>query len=293
MRIAICTKRIYDPVDSEDGARVLVDRIWPRGVAKKTAALRLWLKDVAPSAELRQWFGHKPGRWDEFCRRYRRELNAQGAAIRRLVETAKHERLTLLFAARDRLRNNAVALADYLSDHAAKKGFAIAEPSSPVCFASEAEPLYFGMADRDELVIFVNELLEAERAFAKVTVRMCEGTRNAALKAFFTALHHNEAKWQAMLLSVLRRLRAKPSEATGLLYEEVMAVGDVPGRLAILNRGQECVVRKLRKMLPKIQDDGIRAELAEMLAAHERNIRLVDEHGSAKQSTAEKNSSSR
>ncbi len=120
MHIEICTKRIYDPVDSEDGARVLVDRIWPRGVAKETAALRVWLKDVAPSAELRQWFGHKPGRWDEFCRRYRRELDAQSVLIRDLVEMAKHERLTLLFAARDRQRNNAVALADYLRDHAVK-----------------------------------------------------------------------------------------------------------------------------------------------------------------------------
>lgn len=75
-QIDIRTKRIYDPSDASDGARVLVDRLWPRGVRKEAAALTLWLKDIAPSPQLRQWFGHDPARWQEFIHRYREELTA-------------------------------------------------------------------------------------------------------------------------------------------------------------------------------------------------------------------------
>ncbi|MGH7049837.1 MAG: DUF488 domain-containing protein [Acetobacteraceae bacterium] len=103
-------KRAYDPPDPADGTRVLVDRLWPRGVKKSEAAIDVWLKEVAPSTELRQWFGHDPAKWTEFRKRYRAEL-AHGEAIRELrTLVARNERTTLVFAAHDTEHCNAVVL---------------------------------------------------------------------------------------------------------------------------------------------------------------------------------------
>ncbi|MGO1315833.1 MAG: DUF488 domain-containing protein [Cellulomonadaceae bacterium] len=114
----VVVKRVYAPVGSDDGLRVLVDRLWPRGESKDRAHLDLWLKDVAPSTELRRWFGHDPQRFEEFARRYRAELDATPgpvAELRSLVET--RPRVTLLFSAHDDAHNNAVVLAQYLTQH--------------------------------------------------------------------------------------------------------------------------------------------------------------------------------
>lgn len=109
-------KRIYDQADSSDGFRVLVDRLWPRGVSKERAALDLWLKDVAPSAVLRKWFGHEPDRFAEFSARYRAEL-ADNPALPRLAELAStHPVVTLLFGARDKQHNEAVVLKEVLGE---------------------------------------------------------------------------------------------------------------------------------------------------------------------------------
>ncbi|MGH7101997.1 MAG: DUF488 domain-containing protein [Acetobacteraceae bacterium] len=106
----ILLKRAYDPPDPTDGTRVLVDRLWPRGVKKSEAAIDVWLKDVAPSTELRQWFGHDPAKWTEFRKRYRAEL-ADGEAIRELrALVARNNRTTLVFAAHDAEHCNAVVL---------------------------------------------------------------------------------------------------------------------------------------------------------------------------------------
>lgn len=111
-------KRVYDPPQEQDGARVLVDRLWPRGLSKEAAALTLWLKEAAPSPELRTWFGHDPARWDEFRRRYLAELaDGDRAALVQLAGLARRGAVTLLYAAHDTEHNNAVALAGYLSDH--------------------------------------------------------------------------------------------------------------------------------------------------------------------------------
>jgi uncharacterized protein YeaO (DUF488 family) len=107
-------KRIYEPSGPADGLRILVDRLWPRGLSKADAAVDEWLKDVAPSTGLRQWFGHDPALWPEFQARYRTELDADPPGLERLVELAERQPVTLLFAARDQQHNQAAALRDYL-----------------------------------------------------------------------------------------------------------------------------------------------------------------------------------
>jgi uncharacterized protein YeaO (DUF488 family) len=111
----VSIKRAYEAPAAGDGRRVLVDRLWPRGVGKAEAKLDDWLKDVAPSSDLRRWFGHDPERWPEFRRRYRAELQANPAAeaLRRL---AAKGRLTLIYGARDTEHNDAVVLAEWLAD---------------------------------------------------------------------------------------------------------------------------------------------------------------------------------
>ena len=110
----VLLKRVYSPADAADGARVLVDRLWPRGVSKVRAALHSWNKDIAPSTELRQWFGHEPARWTEFCAKYRAELKSKAEAIEALRTLARQEPVTLLFGARDEAHNEAVVLRDVL-----------------------------------------------------------------------------------------------------------------------------------------------------------------------------------
>ncbi len=107
-------KRVYDAPESGDGERILVDRMWPRGLTKERAAIDLWLRDVAPSDELRKWFGHNPERWMEFKEKYHRELRAGSAALETLKVHSRGDVVTLLFAARDEAHNNAVALREYL-----------------------------------------------------------------------------------------------------------------------------------------------------------------------------------
>jgi len=112
--VDVHVKRAYAPATTSDGVRILVDRLWPRGIAKATLAGVPWLKDITPSDALRAWFGHEPAKWTEFRRRYFRELDANPEAVAGLRSHAGHGRITLLYGARDELHNNAVALRDYL-----------------------------------------------------------------------------------------------------------------------------------------------------------------------------------
>lgn len=111
---SIAIKRVYEPAEESDGQRVLVDRLWPRGVRKEDGRLDLWLKEIAPSDELRKWFGHDPERWAEFQKRYREELKGKGEAVEQLRGLIAKGKVTLLFGAHDEKHNNAVVLADYL-----------------------------------------------------------------------------------------------------------------------------------------------------------------------------------
>jgi uncharacterized protein YeaO (DUF488 family) len=110
-------KRAYERPALNDGVRVLVDRLWPRGVRKADAAIDRWMKDTAPSAALRQWFGHNPVRWNEFRRRYRQELKEHEMEVDQLRNLARHGPITLVYAARDQAHNEAVVLRDFLLGH--------------------------------------------------------------------------------------------------------------------------------------------------------------------------------
>lgn len=110
-------KRIYEDPDPADGARVFVDRLWARGLTKEKAALDLWLKEVAPSTELRKWFSHDPAKWEEFQKRYRDELEKNKEAIARLMDEIHKGPVTLLYGARDQEHNEALVLKYFLMDH--------------------------------------------------------------------------------------------------------------------------------------------------------------------------------
>lgn len=110
-------KRVYDAPDEGDGYRVLVDRLWPRGISKDRADLDEWLKEIGPSTELRSWFGHDPAKFDEFRRRYRAELAAAADLWQPLLERASTGRVTLLYSAHDTEHNQAVVLREFLLEH--------------------------------------------------------------------------------------------------------------------------------------------------------------------------------
>ena len=113
-------KRAYEPPADEDGHRILVDRLWPRGVKKADAAIHEWAKELSPSPGLRKWFGHDPSRWEEFQRRYRAEVAAHPEEIEHLRALARAGPITLVFAARDETRNSAVLLREMLMEQADK-----------------------------------------------------------------------------------------------------------------------------------------------------------------------------
>ncbi|MNQ51115.1 hypothetical protein D3C85_650830 [compost metagenome] len=126
-------KRVYEPVDKQDGQRVLVDRLWPRGCRKDALGLAAWLREVAPSDSLRKQFCHDPALFDEFRLLYRAELAAHPEHWQGLLDVARKGTLTLLYAAKDEAHNNALVLAEFLEEELERGG----PPSSPVCYAGE------------------------------------------------------------------------------------------------------------------------------------------------------------
>ena len=107
-------KRVYEKPDKDDGVRILVDRLWPRGLSKNKAKIDYWMKEIAPSDALRKWFGHKEERWEQFKRRYGEELKDRKDLLRELKMLTKNSSVTLLYAAKDEKRNNAKALLEFL-----------------------------------------------------------------------------------------------------------------------------------------------------------------------------------
>ena len=114
----IMLKRAYDAVSRTDGTRFLVERLWPRGISKAALRVDAWLKEVGPSTELRKWFGHDPDKWNEFRRRYVRELASRPEAWQPIVSAARRGRVTLVYSSHDTQHNNAVALQEFLGRQA-------------------------------------------------------------------------------------------------------------------------------------------------------------------------------
>jgi uncharacterized protein YeaO (DUF488 family) len=112
--MSISLKRVYEAPSRSDGYRILVDRLWPRGLSKQNARVDLWAKEAAPSAELRRWFSHEPDRWTEFKRRYFKELRGRQESLEPILERIRAGRVTFLFASRESRFNNAVALKEYV-----------------------------------------------------------------------------------------------------------------------------------------------------------------------------------
>jgi len=110
-------KRIYEAPSEDDGIRILVERLWPRGISKEKAQVDEWLKEIAPSPELRKWFQHDPAKWPEFQKRYRKELDQNKERVKELKRRARGKTVTFVYAARDEEHNSAVLLKEYISKH--------------------------------------------------------------------------------------------------------------------------------------------------------------------------------
>ena len=113
--MSIQLKRAYDPVSESDGYRVLVDRLWPRGLSKERAHIDVWLKEISPSTELRKWYNHDPEKWDEFKKRYYRELDSHPEAVEQLRKIVSERPVTFVYGTRNETINHAVALKEYLA----------------------------------------------------------------------------------------------------------------------------------------------------------------------------------
>lgn len=146
------------------------------------------------------------------------------------------------------------------------------ESSSPVCYAREADDRYAGYASREELVAFLNELLEAERAGARITAYSATEAKDAGLRKLLRDIQKDETSWCAMLSKWLAHLGAEASAKTGAFYEKCIAIPGLKERVAFINRGQGWVAKKLKEMLPKVRDDALHADFSAMLKSHEENI---------------------
>lgn len=116
-RQSVKIKRVYEPADKADGKRILIDRLWPRGLTKEKAKVDLWLKDIAPTSELRSWFKHDPEKWSEFQLKYRAEIESNTEVLKRLKTELEAGQTTLVYSARDEHHNDAVVLKTYLEEH--------------------------------------------------------------------------------------------------------------------------------------------------------------------------------
>lgn len=148
--------------------------------------------------------------------------------------------------------------------------------SSPVCYADQACDAYMGFHARDDLIAALTELLEAERAGLKVGARLIGMAEDPQMLALTRRVRDDEGRWCRMLVGALRRLGARPSNKVGDFCDKVMALEGLSARLALLNRGQAWVVRKLQALLPKVRDDQLHDDLRAMLEAHLANIELTE-----------------
>jgi hypothetical protein len=151
------------------------------------------------------------------------------------------------------------------------------EVSSPACSMREAGDAYMGYAGKEELIAFLNELLEAERAGARVTLQSARAAGSGPIAELMRTIQRDEARWCAMLLRHIKALGEVPSPKVGAFSDKAMAIADLGDRITFLNRGQGWVVRKLREMLPRVRDNRLHTDLTEMLRSHEANIALAND----------------
>lgn len=151
------------------------------------------------------------------------------------------------------------------------------EGNSPACSMHEADDAYMGFAGEGDLIAFLNELLEAERAGARVTLETARAAESGTIAELMRTIQRDEARWCAMLARHIKALGAAPSPNVGAFYTKAMAIADLGERVTFLNLGQAWVVRKLREMLPRVRDNLLHTELTEMLRSHEANIALATE----------------
>ncbi|MBO9379426.1 hypothetical protein GG804_21870 [Sphingomonas histidinilytica] len=151
------------------------------------------------------------------------------------------------------------------------------EPASPVCYAADGGDAYMGYAAHDEIVAALNELLEAERAGARVALASAKTADDPRQSALMTMIRADEARWCAMLSRQLKRLDATPSRRTGAFHGKAMAIARPLERLAFLNRGQAWVVRKLEALLPRLRDEALHRDLRTMLDSHRANIAKAED----------------
>jgi len=147
--------------------------------------------------------------------------------------------------------------------------------ASPVCYAEQADAVYMGYLGRDELVAALDELLEAERAGARVAEETAAQLQDPGERALMEAIRRDEVKWCGMLIAAIQSLDAKPSARTGAFHAKAMAIASLPERMAFLNRGQGWVVKKLQALVPRVREPGIQDELLAMLSSHRENIERV------------------
>jgi hypothetical protein len=212
-------------------------------------------------------FGLSP---DKFWQEVRRGI-VYGVVERGEGEDAGRVRLTLRY--RDRAWSTTLEENGSMTK---RSDDAPVEMSSPACSMAEADDAYMGYAGKAELVSFLNELLEAERAGAWVTLQSAREAGTGCLAELMQAIQRDEARWCGMLTRHLTALGATPSAKVGAFYDKAMAIADLGERVAFLNRGQGWVVRKLREILPSVRDDRLHADFAEMLQSHEANIALAN-----------------
>ncbi|RZS81429.1 DUF6306 domain-containing protein [Pigmentiphaga kullae] len=148
--------------------------------------------------------------------------------------------------------------------------------ASPVCYAEQADAAYMGQLAREELLAALDELLEAERAGARVAEETVAQLQDPAERALMEAIRQDEVKWCGMLIAAIKSLDAKPGSRTGAFHGKAMAIADLPARMAFLNRGQAWVVRKLEALVPRVKEAGIQDNLLAMLVAHRENIDRVE-----------------
>jgi len=266
-------------IDAEDEDTVLTDAFhlnWPRGAKTRVLASSVTRGERGDAfTGIRTVIGEDAGRpiylfsTAEPLRSMTGDFEAMA-----LYSGTSVGRIKGILGAAARVRAIAAEAADLLSVKVVRP----AEPvqlASPACLAHEMDDRYMGFAARDELLPALNELLEAERAGARVTLAIAKEIAGGDLKPLVLAIHRDEARWCGVLTRAIHRLQGTPSSKTGAFHDKALAIADLPARLAFLNRGQGWVVRKLRVLLPTIRDEAIHADLSAMLMSHERNIDRV------------------